>query len=125
MDNSIYSIIDLDSISTSLRSEIAKTFTDADEDNLDEYITLHQVKDIIIGYSLGNDEEGNYLINQEVFQDAWDDIRDWIFNAGLAKLAAKGMIECAWDDNLNEMVFWRANSDPSNATTNNGFKGGD
>lgn len=126
MDNeNIYSVIDLDNMALSMRDAVAKTFNENYTENLDEYITLNQVKDIIVGYSLGNDDEGNYLISEEVFENAWDDVRDWFFNSGLSKLAAQGLIECAWDDDLDEMVFWRADDDQSNATTNNGIKSGD
>jgi len=27
-------------------------------------------------------------------------------NVGLAKLASKGLVECAWDNETNEMIFW-------------------
>jgi hypothetical protein len=30
----------------------------------------------------------------------------WIHNVALAKLAAQDLVECAWDDDANEMVFW-------------------
>lgn len=111
MDTNIYSIIDLDGYVESVRDAVAKSFLESYTENLDDYISLEQVKSVVIGYSLGQDEDSNYLINEETFNDAFDDIREWMFNVGIAKLAAKGLVECAWDDETNEMVFWANNNE--------------
>lgn len=121
MDNNVYSIIDLDGYAESIRDFAAKSFLENYNENLDEYISIEQVKNIIIGYSLGQDEESNYLLNEEVFNDTFEDVREWIFNVGVAKLAAKGFVECAWDDDANEMVFWAKDNDKqSNHSTETG-----
>jgi hypothetical protein len=119
MDNNIYSIIDLDGYAASIRDFAAKSFLENYEENLDDYISVEQVKSIIIGYSLGQDDEFNYLLNEEVFNDTFEDVREWIFNVGVAKLASKGLVECAWDDESNEMVFW-CKDDEQTKPTNNG-----
>jgi hypothetical protein len=120
-DTNIYSIIDLDGYASSIRDGVAQSFVENYEENLDEYITIDQVKNLIIGYSLGQDEDNNYLINAEVFNDTFDDVREWFYEAGLSKLAAKGVIECAWDDNEDRMIFWvKDNEQQSNNTTETG-----
>lgn len=119
-DKNTYSIIDLDGYITSIREAAAQSFTENYDENLDDFITLDQTKNIIIGYSLGQDDDGNYLINEETFNDAFEDIRNWIYEAGIAKLAAQGLIECAWDDNLDEMVFWCKDDEQKPNPTNNG-----
>lgn len=120
-DTNIYSITDLDGYAASIRDGVAQSFVEDYNENLDEYITLEQVKNLIIGYSLGQDEDDNYLINAEVFNDTFDDVREWFYHAGLSKLAAKGVIECAWDDDTNQMVFWaRNNGQQSSSTTETG-----
>jgi hypothetical protein len=115
-ENNIYSIVDLDGYANSLRDGVAKSFVDNYTENLDDYITLEQVKNIIIGYSLGQDDNGDYLINSEVFNDTFDDVREWFYEAGLSKLAAKGVIECAWDNETNQMIFW-SNNDTKRTNT--------
>jgi hypothetical protein len=30
----------------------------------------------------------------------------WIHNVGLAKLAAQNLVQCAWSDEDNTMIFW-------------------
>lgn len=116
-DDTIYSINDLDGYAASIRDGVAQSFVEDYKDNLDEYITLEQVKSLIIGYSLGQDEDDNYLINAEVFNDTFDDVREWFYEAGLSKLAAKGVIECAWDDDSNQMVFWVKNNEQQSSST--------
>lgn len=121
MDNNVYSIVDLDNYAVSVRDSVAKSFTENYEDNLDEYISLNEVKTVIIGHSLGQDDDGLYLINEEVFNDTFEDIREWMLDVGLAKLAAQDLVECAWDDELNQMVFWAKNNDEqSNRSNQNG-----
>lgn len=113
-DNSVYSIVDLDKYAVSLRDAVAKTFKEHYSENLDEYISIPQVKGVIEGYSLGEDDDGQLLITEEVFNDIFDDVREWFYEVGLAKLAAKGVVECAWDDDSNEMVFWLPNKSQIN-----------
>lgn len=116
-NDAIYSITDLDGYASSIRDGVAQSFVEDYNENLDEYITLEQVKSLIIGYSLGQDEDNNYLINAEVFNDTFDDVREWFYEAGLSKLAAKGVIECAWDDDSNQMVFWVKNNEQQSSST--------
>lgn len=120
-DDTIYSINDLDGYAASIREGVAQSFVENYNENLDEYITIDQVKNLIIGYSLGQDEDDNYLINSEVFNDTFDDVREWFYEAGLSKLAAKGVLECAWDDDADQMVFWvKDNEQQSSGTTETG-----
>ena len=120
-DNTIYSINDLDGYAASIRDGVAQSFVENYSENLDEYITIDQVKNLIIDYSLGQDEDDNYLINSEVFNDTFDDVREWFYEAGLSKLAAKGVLECAWDDDADRMVFWvKDNEQQSSGTTETG-----
>jgi hypothetical protein len=116
-DDTIYSINDLDGYAASIREGVAQSFVENYNENLDEYITIDQVKNLIIGYSLGQDDDENYLINSEVFNDTFDDVREWFYEAGLSKLAAKGVIECAWDDDSNQMVFWVKNNEQQSSST--------
>jgi hypothetical protein len=106
-----YSIIDLEGYAKAMRDGAASSFEKDYTENLDEFITVGQVINMIKQNNLGLDEEGNYLINEEIFDDLFNDIRDWFYGVGLAKLAAKGHVECAWDNDSNEMTFWLANKD--------------
>lgn len=109
-----YSIIDLEGYAKSMRDGAASSFEKDYTENLDEFISVGQVINMIKKNNLGLDEEGNYLINEQIFDDVFNDIRDWLYGVGLAKLASKGFVDCSWDEESNEMVFWLANKDKTN-----------
>ena len=94
-----------------MRDGAASSFEKDYTENLDDFITIPQVINMIKENNLGLDDEGNYLINEDIFDDVFNNIRDRLYEVALAKLAAKGLIECAWDDESNEMVFWLGNKD--------------
>lgn len=101
-----YSIVDLNGYAKTIRDGAAKSFTETYTENLDEFISLDQIIGLIEENSVGKDEEDNYLITQENFNDIFEEVRNRLYTVGLSRLAAKGLIECAWDDEANEMVFW-------------------
>lgn len=106
-----YSIIDLAGYAKAMRDGAASSFEKDYTENLDEFITIGQVINMIKKNNLGLDEEGNYLINEDIFEDVFNNIRTWLYEVGLCKLAARGFVDCAWDNDSNEMVFWLANKD--------------
>ena len=106
-----YSIIDLEGYAKAMRDGAASSFEKDYTENLDEFISIGQVINMIKKNNLGIDEEGNYLINESIFEDVFNNIRTWLYEVGLCKLAAKGFVDCAWDEDSNEMVFWLANKD--------------
>jgi len=118
-----YSIIDLEGYAKAMRDGAASSFEKDYTENLDDFITITQVINMVKKNNLGLDEEGSYLINQDIFDDIFNDIRNWLYEVGLCKLAAKGFVDCAWDDESNEMVFWLANKDkteiPAKPSKNN------
>jgi hypothetical protein len=101
-----YSIVDLEGYANSIREGAAKSFTETYTENLDEFISIDQVIGLVKEYSVGKDEEDNYLITEENFNEIFEAVRDRLYTVGLSRLAAKGLVECAWDDETNEMVFW-------------------
>lgn len=108
-----YSIVDLDNYAITLREGVAKSFSEEYTENLDDFISINQVKNLIIKYSLGLDQNDNYIITTKLFNKVFNEIREWLYGVGLAKLAAKGYVECAWDSDKNEMIFWMPDDDKS------------
>lgn len=117
MSDELYTIEDIDGYANSVRDGVAKSFSENYSENLDDFISIDQVKNLIKKNNLGTDENGNYIINEEIFENLFNELRDWMYGIALSKLAAKGLVECAWDNNQNEMVFWL--SDKKNTTINN------
>ena len=109
-----YSIIDLEGYAKSMREGAASSFEKDYTENLDDFITIEQVINLIKSNNLGLDDEGNYLINSDIFDEVFNQIREWLYGVGLSKLVSKGYVDCAWDDESNEMVFWLANKEKTN-----------
>ena len=104
-----YSIIDLEGFAKSLRAGVASSFEENYTESLDRFISVDQVINLIKKNNLGKDEENNYIINEKIFDDIFNEIREWFYSVGLSKLASAGYVDCAWDNDSNEMVFWLAN----------------
>lgn len=111
MSDQVYAVTDLQGYVSQMRNVAAESLSENSEnDNLDSYISLDQMIGIVKSQSLGIDEESRYLLNEKANEKIFEEAAIWIHNVGLAKLAAKDLIECAWDDELNEMVFWSKES---------------
>ena len=103
----VYSIMDMERYATSLRANAAMTYAKSDiTTRLDEYITIPQVCTLIDNNIVGHDEKDRPLIDENGYNTIFEEIRVWLYNASLARLAANDEVQCAWDDELNEMVFW-------------------
>lgn len=73
--------------------------------NMREFITLKQCKQIIENAcSLG--DNGSCIVNENVYDDIIFSISKQIYQSALSKLAAQDIIECAWDDKDDKMIFW-------------------
>lgn len=101
-----FSITDLEGFADCLRKGAAESISENYTENLDDFITIDQIKNVIHQNIAGYDDEGLPIITENIFDNIFECVRKDIYQVGLAKLAANGMIECAWDDDTNEMVFW-------------------
>jgi len=109
--NEIYSVSDLNKYAESIRKNAALSFTESYNENLDDFISIPQMKNLITTNAIGTDEDGNLLIDEASYNKTFDEVSIWLHNVGLAKLAAAGRVECAWDSKLNEMTFWLPSSE--------------
>jgi hypothetical protein len=109
-----YVIMDLDGYVKEMRSAAADDIASSNDDDLNQYISLQQMKNLVEEWSLGFDNQGRLIIDEDANHHIYEDTKTWITNVGLAKLAAAGAIECAWDNNCNDMVFWVKNKEPNN-----------
>ena len=100
-------IMNLDKYASYMRKKAAAYFSDEYEDDLDEFVTIPQVQQMIDYRSSGMDEQGRYLLSEAGCDELFEDIKTRLYNCGLSKLAAKDILECAWDEEIGEMVFWR------------------
>ena len=108
MSDQVYSIYDVNGYVSQMREAAAKSISEKSSNNdLDTYITIDQMIGLVKSNCLGYDENNNPLLNENSNEKIYEDAAVWIHNAGLAKLSANDLVECAWDDKLNEMVFWQ------------------
>lgn len=101
-----YSITDLDGFAQCIRDGAARSISENYTENLDEFITIDQIKNLVEQNHIGYDDDGLLQINENVFDNLFDYIRYDIYQVALSRLASNGYVECAWDDDSNEMVFW-------------------
>lgn len=123
MDNKVYAIVDLDGYVSEVRNAAAKDLSEnSNQDNLDEFISINQLTNLVRSECIGFDDEDRPLLNETVNAKIFDSVVAWIYNVGLAKLAAQDLIECAWDDETNEMIFWSKKNKDQKASTNESSK---
>ena len=106
MVSELYSVLDLSAYAEQMRDSAAKSIKENYAENLDDYININQVYAIIYKEAVLLDEESRCVLDEEANERIYDSIRVWIHNTSLSKLAASDLVECAWDNKLNEMVFW-------------------
>lgn len=109
-DEQIYSIINIESYAKDMRKAAAENISKNSKDNLDEYITIDQMIGLLKKNCLGFDDESRPLLHERANQKIFEEASVWIHNVGLAKLSGLDLVECAWDSELQEMVFWNKNA---------------
>lgn len=100
-----YIVNDITHLASSIRKNTAMGIGDTENEDLDIFVTVPQVETIILE-NTDTDEENNIIMDEDQYNAIFDEVTNWIINAGLAKLAAEDKIQCAWDDEQNCMVFW-------------------
>ena len=108
-----YAVRNLAKYAAEMRSAAATYISDDYTDNLDDFVTIKQLEVFIKSKSSGLDEKGRLLLNSEAIDDIFIETCDWIYGVGLARLASKNLIECAWDNDQNCMIFWKADDEKS------------
>jgi uncharacterized protein len=102
----VYAIVDLQGYASEMREAAAKSLSDNYNENLDDFISINQMINLVKNECVGFDNKDRPLLNENTNEKIYESTVTWIHNVGLAKLAAKNLIECAWDNQTNEMIFW-------------------
>lgn len=109
----VYAITDLQGYAVQMRDAAAQSISENYDDNIDTYISLNQMVNLVKSECVGFDDEERPLLDEDANERIFENTAIWIHNVGLAKLAAQDLVECAWSDEDNEMVFW-AKEKPTN-----------
>lgn len=99
-------IMNLEKYAVYVRRKAALSLSEEYDEDLDEFITLGQVKQMIAEHSSGKDEKERYLLSESGYDKLLEDLGVRLYNCGLSKLAARNLLECAWDNEKEEMIFW-------------------
>lgn len=106
-EEEMLSVVDMEGCIEHLAGSIAKEYSsETKAEDVFYFCSPQQIESIINESCLGYDENDNPIINSSVYAEVCDKIFQTVQNASLAKLASEGHLECAWDDDLNDMVFW-------------------
>jgi len=106
MDEELYTITNLEAYAAEMRVAAANSLSDDENtENLDEYITLQQMINLIKSECVGFDDKNRPILNEDANEDIYEKTAIWIHNVGLAKLAGQDLIDCVWDDSSNDFVF--------------------
>lgn len=106
MSQEVYAITDLEGYISQMRDAAAKSLSEDCDENLDEFISVGQMTNMINNECLGFDDENRPMLDENTNERIFENTAIWIHNVALAKLAAKDLVECAWDNDSNEMIFW-------------------
>jgi len=82
---------------------LSKKHNDA---NINDFITIEQCRQIIEDNCDITEDTGEYTVNEKSYWSIIIEVSEQIYQSALSKLAADDIIECAWDDDTNKMVFW-------------------
>ena len=109
----IYAITNLEGYAEEMRVCAAKNICDTYDDDLNEYISIGQMINLIKQNCLGFDEQNRPLLDEDANCEICEQTSVWIHNVGLARLASKDLVQCAWSDKDNTMIFWTENKNES------------
>ena len=102
-----YSIADIYGYCRETRFMVASDFSDnITEKEIDEYVSLGQVEKFVDEFCDEHDDNGCPIICDQTHNAICEAILTRIQNVGMAKLAADDVLQVAFDEKLNDFVFW-------------------
>ena len=113
-----YTIItNIELFAKSVRKNAAMVFPKSYSDQINSLISIDQTKNLMKKYiePSYNDE---FIISSDNHRLLSNEIKRWIYNRSLSVVASSGEIECSWDDNFNDMIFWDPKSRETFTTIN-------
>ena len=114
-DMSAFLIKDVTAFAKDLRSSIIQQLIDAKEIlppkngskfNKNSLITVKQVSKIILDNILSINEKNEFIVDMDCMDQIYLNVCDNIHGTLISKLAAKGIIETAFDEEKNKFIFW-------------------
>lgn len=109
MSSNIYAITNLEGYVSQMREAVAQNLSENynNNENLDNFITIKQMINLVNKECLGFDDNNRPLLDEDTNAKIFENTSVWMYNVGLAQLAGQDLVECAWDTDQNEMIFWQ------------------
>lgn len=113
-DDKTYSIIEMSGFVNAIADSVAREMEISNPKEVFDFISIEQIKGIIEESKIGDDNNDHPIINADIFIKIVSEVMGRVQNGALARLAADGFLECAWDEELNDMIFWLADDKKPN-----------
>lgn len=109
-----FSITDNEEFASLMRSYAASSLAEEylgepreyEHEELECLMTLNQVQNIVEENSADTTEDNLNIISENEFDTIFNLVRVQLYHATMSQLAAKGYLECAWNDKKQQMEFW-------------------
>jgi hypothetical protein len=105
-DDKPYAVTDIRKYRSMIAKEVADLFGIKDPVEVFNFITSEQMSKIIDEGCLGHTEDGLVVVSANVHIKITNNIYNFVQSGVLAKMASDGILECAWDDQQQDMVYW-------------------
>jgi hypothetical protein len=89
----------------SIRKNAVMVFPKSYSDQIDNLISIDQTEKLIQKY-IEPGYNNEFLITEYSYYDLASELKKWIYNRSLSQVASNGHIECSWDDDTDNMIFW-------------------
>jgi hypothetical protein len=110
----VYTITNLEGYAEEMRVCAAKQICETYDEDLNEYISIGQMINLVKQNCVGFDDENRPMLDEDANGEIFEQTCVWIHNIGLARLAAKDLVQCAWSDEDNTMIFWTDKAENKN-----------
>lgn len=91
---------------TELMSEQTEELSKEMDEVLTQKESLIIVKNLAIEQRHKYKQESRYIINEKIFSNIIEELNTRLVSNLLSTLSTKGLIESAYDDKINDFVFW-------------------
>lgn len=98
----MYRIVNVDDFSEAIRKEVLKTHRCEGDES--KFLTAGQIISFV--REKFPEEDGEIVFDEGGLEEVVDFAVGVLLGGCMSEMAANGELECAWDENVNDMVWW-------------------
>lgn len=103
----MYRIVDVQDFAEGVRKEVSKAFGLDDHD--ERYVTTGQIVSFV--KEKCRREEDEYLVDEKGISEIIEFANSLAIGTCMNEMAVDGELECAWDAEKNDMIWWLADKE--------------